>query len=165
MKDFIYHLPNCEELYHVESVEDYYSLPTGTLKVWENDPRKAVEEACTRWVKANNYTYETVQLIQAKRQMLSLLISTAQPELLPNWTETPVLHINNNILACRQAAEFVGLGAIDKPISWCVIEELYSDLRYSLGPICVGLGIEIPDELLAERWQQSCKEMDKQATD
>lgn len=161
MEELTYHLPDGEELHHIESVEDYYSLPAGTLKAWKNDPRKAVEEACTRWVKANNYTHETVQLIQAKRQILDLLTAVAQPELLLDYVDTPMLHINSNIPACKQAAEFIGLGSVEKPVEWCEIVEIYSNLRHSLGPICVGLGIAIPDESLATEWKWACDEMDR----
>lgn len=165
MKELIYHLPDGEELHYIESVEDYYSLPAGTLEAWENDPRKAVEEACTRWVKANNYTQETVQLIQSKRLILDLLTVAAQPELLLDYADAPMLHINNNIPACKQAAEFIGLGSIEKPVEWCEIVEIYKNLRCSLGPICVGLGIAIPDEALAIEWKYACEEMNKHTTD
>lgn len=156
-----YYLPDGEQLLYIGSVENYYNLPAGTLTVWKNDPRKAVEEACTRWVKANNYTQETAQLVQAKQQILELLITVAQLEFKPENLDAPVLHINSYIPACKWAAEFIGLD-VDRPLSWETIREFYTNSRSLLAPICVGLGIDIPDKQLAVKWKQACEEMSKQ---
>ena len=156
----VYLTPSCERFTNLKDLADYFEVDVEELRTWENDPRKAVEEACSRFCKKYNHTKETANMLAMKLRLFRLLCTTASiSNPIHVCGETYVtFDVTNPVI--KDNLEFLEMYFGDDS-EWTTtsLADFASTLMYKLADICVGLSIPIMDKDAAEDWEMLCNEM------
>lgn len=159
-RKLMYYTPGREIFGTLEGLAQYYNLKISDIEVWRYDPKKAVEEACTRYVKAKGITKKDVELLESKILVFKLLCATASVDFATVPAAGPYLRFNSEIPAVKEAGAYLEILSLDLPLTWQDLTDFLDNQLNNLSTYCVGLGLKISDEDTAKFWETACKEMD-----
>lgn len=160
-RKLMYYTPDREVFGTLEGLAQYYNLKTSDIEAWRYDPKKAVEEACTRYVQAKGITKKDVELLESKILVFKLLCATTSVDFATTSAVAgPYLRFNSEIPAVREAGAYLEIVSLDLPLTWKDLTDFLDNQLNNLSTYCVGLGLKISDEDTAKFWETVCKDMD-----